>query len=230
MGIADNYRRLRDAVPQHVNIVVAAKQRTPVEVQEVIEAGAQHIGENYVQEAQALFLALGEAAQRVTWHMIGHLQKNKINKALPIIDVVQTVDSLEAAVMIDKRVQGAGKSRIPILLEMNVGNEESKSGIRPEQHEQFEDFMLELIDAIGDLRHVSVQGLMTMGPFSGEAEDLRPHFRSVRKVYETVATARPNGSMQYLSMGMSNSYLVAIEEGANMIRLGTAIFGPRSSG
>ena len=229
MGIGERFLRIRREVPEHVTIVVAAKQRTAEEIREVIDAGARHLGENYVQEAEQVQLQLADAASSVTWHMIGHLQKNKINKALPIFDVVQTVDSLETAQAIDRRAEAAGKAIVAILLEINVGNEDAKAGIRPEDHEQFPDFLLDLARSIGRLPHVRLDGLMSMGPLTENAESLRPHFRRVRGFYELMRDANVCGvSMQQLSMGMSESYRVAIEEGANTVRIGTAIFGPRA--
>lgn len=229
MGIAENYHRLREKIPDNVTIVLAAKTRTVEEIVEAIEAGTTDIGQNYVQEAAAMHKALGSRAKDVTWHMIGHLQTNKINRALPVFDVIQTVDSLDKAIAIDKRVEAAGKSIMPVYIEINIGNEDSKAGINPEEHEPFEDYMEGLVVNMSGLAHLRLAGLMTMGPRFGNPEDTRPYFSRTRKVFERLkALALPNVDMRYLSMGMTNSYRIAIEEGSNMVRIGTAVFGERT--
>ncbi|MGM0532248.1 MAG: alanine racemase, partial [Bacteroidota bacterium] len=121
MSITSNYQKLRKEIPDHVTIVLAGKTKSAEEIKEVIDAGATDIGENYVQEAETIRQELGDKANKVRWHMIGHLQKNKINKALPIFDVIQTIDSLKKAGDIDKRVEKAGKKIIPVLIEINIG-------------------------------------------------------------------------------------------------------------
>ncbi len=229
MGIAENYRRLREDVPDSVTIVLAGKTRRAEEIAEAMEAGATDIGQNYVQEGAAMCRALGETARDVTWHMIGHLQTNKINKALRVFDVIQTVDSLEKAIAIDKRVQAAGKSVIPVCIEINIGNEDSKAGINPEEHEPFEEYMESLVCDVSSLAHLRLEGLMTMGPRFGNPEDTRPYFSRTREIFDRIrALALPNVDMQHLSMGMTNSYRIAIEEGSNMVRIGTGVFGQRA--
>jgi pyridoxal phosphate enzyme (YggS family) len=228
MSITENYQKIRREIPENILIVVASKTRTPEEIVEVIEAGAKVIGENYVQEAEKMKQELGEKANTVKWHMIGHLQKNKINKALPVFDVIQTIDSLEKAQAIDKRAERAGKRVIPVLIEINIGSEDSKAGVKPEEHEPFEEYMEKLIRDVSRLEHLRVEGLMTMGPRFGNPEDSRPYFRRTKEIFEKIRGLNiPNVDMKYLSMGMTNSYKVAIEEGSNMVRIGTAIFGPR---
>jgi len=228
MSISAKYKEIRAQTPAHVTIVVAAKTRTTKEIAELIEAGASDIGENYVQEAITVHHALGEKANRVKWHMIGYLQKNKINKALPIFDVIQTVDSYQKAEAIDQRVEAAGKNIIPVYLEINIGNEDSKAGIKPEEHEPFETYMERLIRDMTELNHLNIQGLMTMGPRFGNPEASRPYFRRIRQLFEKIKDLHiPRVDMKHLSMGMTNSYKVAISEGATMVRIGTAIFGKR---
>ncbi|MGB3346139.1 MAG: YggS family pyridoxal phosphate-dependent enzyme [Candidatus Humimicrobiia bacterium] len=228
MSITENYQKIRGEIPENILIVVASKARTPEEIIEVIEAGATDIGENYVQEAEKMKQELGEKANVIKWHMIGHLQKNKINRALPVFDVIQTIDSLEKAQAIDKRAERAGKSVIPVLVEINIGSEDSKAGVKPEEHEPFEEYMEKLIRDVSKLSHLRVEGLMTMGPRFGNPEDSRPYFRRIREIFEKIRDLNiPNVDMKYLSMGMTNSYGVAIEEGSNMVRIGTAIFGER---
>jgi len=202
-------------LPEGVKLVVAAKGRTFQEVFEAIEAGAEIIGENYVQEGERLYQIIGE---KVEWHFIGHLQKNKVKRAVTVFDMIETVDSVEIAKEIDKRCGQIGKV-MPVLIEINSGEEEQKFGVHPEYAE-------ELIKEISGLQNVKVVGLMTMGPRFGNPENSRPYFVKMREVFEKIRRLNlPNVEMKYLSMGMTNSYKVAIEEGANIVRIGTMIFG-----
>lgn len=226
MSIAENYRRLREEIPGHVTIVLAAKTRMAREVAEAIEAGATDIGHNYVQEAGSMHAALGDAAARVRWHMIGHLQKNKINKALPVVDMIQTIDSARAAEAVDKRVEAAGKAAVEVLIEINSGGELSKSGLRADY-----DAVCGVARGVAALPHLRLRGLMTMGPFLDDPEGMRPCFRATKRIFDRLGREGiPGVRMEILSMGMSDSYRVAIEEGSTMVRLGTIVFGPRSCG
>jgi len=228
MSISANYAKIKQGIPSYVTIVVSCKTRTTEEIEEAIDAGITDIGENYVQEAGQIYSALRKKAAKVRWHMIGHLQTNKINKALRVFDVIQTVASLEKAAAIDKRIERIRKQIMPIFIEINIGSEDSKAGLRPDEHEPFENYMENLIRDISRFEHLRVEGLMTMGPRFGNPEDARPFFRRTKMIYEKIkALDLPNVDMKYLSMGMTNSYQVAIEEGSNMIRIGTAIFGER---
>jgi len=228
MSISKNYARIRREIPDHVTIVVSCKTRTVEEINEVIDAGATDIGENYVQEAGQMYSALKKDAAKVRWHMIGSLQTNKINKALRIFDAIQTVESLPKATAIDRRVERAKKQRVPIYIEINIGSEDSKAGIKPIEHEPFDEYIENLVRDMSMLEHIRLEGLMTMGPRFGNPEDVRPYFRRVKQMFEKIKTLRlPNVDMKYLSMGMTNSYRIAIEEGSNMVRIGTAIFGNR---
>jgi pyridoxal phosphate enzyme (YggS family) len=228
MSITANYAKLREEIPENVTIVLAAKARSTEEIKEVIDVGATDIGENYVQQAGQMYSALQKKAAKLRWHMIGHLQTNKINKALRIFDVIQTVDSLEKAAAIDKRVESARKRIVPVFIEINIGSEDSKAGIKPAEHEPFDEYMEKLVEDMSELEHLSIEGLMTMGPRFGNPEDVRPYFRMTRRIFERIkAINLPNVDMKYLSMGMTNSYRIAIEEGSNMVRIGTAIFGER---
>ncbi len=216
-SIADNVRAVLAGLPPGVELVAAAKTRTAAEILEAVAAGIRTIGENYVQEAAAVFPAVGRV---VRWHFIGHLQSNKVKRAVEIFDVIETVDSVSLAAEIDRRAAAAGRT-MEVLVEVNSGREARKAGVAPEEVEG-------LVRSIAPLPHLRVRGLMTMGPFEGDPEDSRPYFVETRKVWEEVRRAGiPGVEMRYLSMGMSNSYRVAIEEGANLVRLGTALFGPR---
>jgi len=217
MSIRDNVRRVLGELPPGVELVAAAKTKTPADILEAIEAGVQMIGQNYVQEATAAFEAVG---RRARWHFIGHLQTNKVKKAVEIFDMIETVDSLDLAREIDKRAGAVGKV-MPVLIEINSGEEDQKAGVRPGEAEA-------LLRQIAALPGARIEGLMTMGPFEGDPEDSRPYFRETKELFEQIrALAIPGVEMKRLSMGMTNSYKVAIEEGATMVRLGTLIFGPR---
>ncbi|MGE0083324.1 MAG: YggS family pyridoxal phosphate-dependent enzyme [Desulfococcaceae bacterium] len=222
MSIAENYRKIRQQVPDYVTVVLACKKRTPQEVAEVIDAGARDLGENYVQEGESIFDALGDKANKIRWHMIGPLQKNKINKALRIFDMLQTVHSADQAEAIDKRAGSIGK-RLSVLIEVNIGEESAKAGIPPEYGA-----VESLARRISALPHICLEGLMTIGPFRENPEELRPYFRKTKEMYDRIRELNlPDTEMRYLSMGMSDSWQVAIEEGSTMIRLGTIVFGQR---
>ncbi len=224
MSIAQRIRDIQQQLPEYVTLVAAAKNCTAAQVREAIDAGISHIGENYLQQAQTLYDELGNDAGKVSWHMIGHLQKNKINKACAIFDTVQTVESFEKAIEIDKRVPKAGRESIDVLIEINSGNELSKSGMPPESNR-----VRECAQKISSLAHLRLRGLMTMGPFTNDPEQVRPHFKKTKQVFDELARAGyPQTQIDTLSMGMSHSYRVAVQEGSTMVRLGTTIFGPRS--
>ena len=217
MSIAANVKAILAELPPGVELVAAAKTRTAAEILEAVEAGVKIIGENYVQEAAEAFAAVG---RRARWHFIGHLQKNKAKKAVEIFDLIETVDALDLGREIDKRAAAAGKT-MEVLVEVNSGREPQKAGVRPEEVEP-------LVRALATLPRLRVLGLMTMGPFEGDPEDSRPYFQETRKAFEALkAAAVPDVEMRHLSMGMTNSWRVAVEEGATMVRIGTALFGPR---
>ena len=215
--IEENVRRVLSELPAGVELVAAAKTRTPEEIMRAYESGIKIIGENYVQEAQKAFAAVGN---KVKWHFIGHLQRNKVKKAVAIFDMIETLDSLELAGEIDKRSAQSGK-QLPVLIEINSGKEIQKFGIVPDEAENF------ILEA-ARFKNIKIQGLMTMGPAFGDPEDARPYFVVTKKLFDGLkARDIPGVEMRYLSMGMTNSYRVAIEEGANIIRIGTKIFGSR---
>lgn len=220
MDVGDIRKNVRDVLgdlPEGVDLVAAAKTRTPSQVLAAVEAGVGIIGENYVQEAQAVRKVLGE---NVKWHFIGHLQKNKVKKAVMIFDLIETLDSALLAREIDKRSRAVGKI-MPVLIEINSARESQKFGVLPED-------VPGLIESISEFENLKVMGLMTMGPFSGDPEEARPYFSETKKIFDHMKSLKAGRyEMKYLSMGMSNSYLIAVEEGANMVRLGTRIFGER---
>jgi pyridoxal phosphate enzyme (YggS family) len=222
-SITANVKRILETLPPGVILVAAAKARTAGEVEEALRAGVTHVGHNYVQEAKQMIPLIAEVPQlgdKIRWHMIGHLQKNKAKKAVRLFDMIETLDSWPLAELIDRRCAAIGKT-MPVLVEVNIGREASKTGVLPEEVD-------DLVRRLSDLKHIRVQGLMTMGPRFGDPEDARPYFRATKEAFDRLAKANlPNVEMRYLSMGMSNSYQVALEEGANMIRLGTVLFGER---
>lgn len=215
--IRQNVSQILSELPEGVQLVAAAKERQLEEILEAIEAGVKIVGENYVQEAEKAYQVIGNRAE---WHFIGHLQKNKAKKAVSLFDMIETVDSVEIASEIDKRCTQIDKV-IPVLIEINSGREKQKAGVSPEKAEQ-------LVREISAYRNIKVMGLMTMGPRFGNPEDSRPYFVETREIFEKLKQLNlPNIEMKYLSMGMTNSYRIAIEEGANMVRLGSRLFGER---
>jgi pyridoxal phosphate enzyme (YggS family) len=218
--IESNVKRIMAALPLDVTLVAAAKSRTPEEVEAAIRAGVTCLGHNYLQEAERMIPTVGHGVQ---WHMIGHLQRNKVKKAVQLFDMIETVDSWRLAVTLDQYCTAVGKT-MPVLVEINSGREARKTGVLPEAVD-------DLVRLLSELSSIRVQGLMTMGPRFGDPEDARPYFRATRAAFERLAAlGLPNVTMRTLSMGMSNSYRAAIEEGANMVRIGSEIFGKRPEG
>ncbi len=215
--IRENVQKILAELPPGVLLVAAAKGRTPQEIVEALDAGVQIIGENYVQEAEKAFSVIGRRAQ---WHMIGHLQRNKAKKAVELFDMIETLDSVQLAQELEKHCARTDKV-MPVLIEINSGREPQKSGVFPEDAEA-------LIRAVAQFPHLKVLGLMTMGPRFGDPEEARPYFRETKKLFDHLRALNiPNVEMKYLSMGMSNTYKIALEEGANIVRIGTKIFGER---
>jgi pyridoxal phosphate enzyme (YggS family) len=216
--VKENVRRILSELPASVELLAAAKLRRPEEILEAVEAGVKIIGENYVQEAEKAYGLIGHRAE---WHFIGHLQRNKVKMAVRLFDMIQTVDSIELAREIDRRCAEIGEV-MPVLIELNSGREPQKSGVMPEAVES-------LIKEMASLPNIRVVGLMTMGPRVGDPEDSRPYFVATRQIFDQLKKLNlSNVEMKYLSMGMTNSYKVAIAEGANMVRLGTGLFGGRA--
>jgi len=215
--IKENVKRLLDELPEGITILAAAKTRNADEISEVIKAGIKIIGENYLQDAQGVINNVKEKAE---WHFIGHLQRNKVKKTIDVFDMIESVDSLRLAKEIEKWCERQSKI-MQVLIEVNSGEENQKNGVAPKD-------VVQLIREISSLNHVRIMGLMTMGPRFGDPEESRPYFKKTREVFEEIKDLHlPNVEMKYLSMGMTNSYKVAIEEGANLVRIGTKIFGER---
>jgi len=215
--IGKSVKRILETIPSEVVLVAAAKTRTLEEVEAAIQAGVTHIGYNYIQEALPIIQAIGN---RITWHMIGHLQRNKAKVAVQHFDMIETVDSWRLAQALDRHCATMGKT-MPALVEINSGRESNKTGVLPNDVD-------ELVQQISTLEYLRVEGLMTMGPRFGNPEDSRPYFQATREAFERLSSKNiPHVTMRYLSMGMSNSYKIAIEEGANIVRIGTKLFGER---
>ncbi len=216
--IQKNTEEILSELPAGVQLVAAAKTRTPDEIMEAVSAGVRIIGENYVQEARKAYMTVGRKAD---WHFLGTLQRHNVRrKMLEIFDMIETVDSREIAEAIDSGCAKIGKV-MPILVEINSGREAQKSGVLPEE-------TAKLIRELLPLRNIKVMGLMTMGPRFGNPEDSRPYFIETRKIFESIKKMDlPGIEMRYLSMGMTNSYRIAVKEGANIVRIGTRIFGER---
>lgn len=229
MSVKENLYHIQDRIAaacarvgrsQHdVNIVAVSKTVGADKILEAIDAGVEMIGENRVQEAWAKFQEIGPSVQ---WHLVGHLQTNKVKQALQFFNVIQSVDSLHLASEISKRAVMLGCS-VEVLVEVNTSGEESKFGQRPE-------LVVDFVAQIAQLKNISVTGLMTIGAFLPDPEEVRPCFVKLRKLLERINTQKiENVKMRHLSMGMTNDFEVAVEEGATLVRIGRAIFGERVS-
>ncbi len=202
---------------EEIKLVAVSKTIALPQIEKALPAGIEILGENKVQEAKAKHAAIG---RQVEWHLLGHLQTNKVKDAAAIFDLIHSMDSLRLAREIDKRAAQAGKT-ISVLLEINLAGEETKSGISPEKLPYF-------LDELAPFPYISVQGLMCIPPYTEDPKDVRPYFRQLTELFHKVEACKPPQiNMTYLSMGMSRDFEIAIEEGANMVRIGTAIFGPR---
>jgi hypothetical protein len=201
-----------------IRLVAVSKTMSADVVKEAIEAGVTDLGENYIQEAKDKVNTL--ATYPVTWHFIGHLQSNKAKYAVRLFDIIHSVDSLKLAKELDKYAGKNGKIQT-ILIQVNVAKEDSKSGVYIED-------TLRLVRDVSRLENLSVKGLMTMPPFFNAPAKVRPYFAALRNLRDQIQKqAIPNISMEELSMGMTGDFEAAIEEGATMVRIGTAIFGER---
>ncbi len=215
LPIKDQIYSILNDIPSTITLVAASKTRTPEEVKEAFEAGLTNMGENYIKEAIEKIEKLSNL--EIRWHFIGHLQKNKVKKAVKYFDVIQTVDSVELSALIDKEAKKLNKI-MDIMIEINIAKEPQKSGVFPEE-------TMNIVSEIEKFENIKLIGLMTMGPVVQSPEEIRPFFKLAKNLFEQLKPSVP--TMQYLSMGMSDSYKVAIEEGSNMIRIGSKIFGPR---
>jgi len=201
--------------PEEIKLVAVTKTATIEQIKEAISAGVKIIGENKVQEAKEKYQIL---SADIEWHLVGHLQTNKVKYAIEIFDLIHSVDSIKLAKEIDRRSQQFGMIT-NVLVEVNISGEETKYGIKPEEVELF-------IKEISEFSRIKIRGLMTIAPIAEDKEEVRPYFRKLRELSKEIKSKNiKNVKMDYLSMGMTEDFEVAIEEGANMIRIGRGIFG-----
>ncbi|MDO8682745.1 MAG: YggS family pyridoxal phosphate-dependent enzyme [Armatimonadota bacterium] len=220
--IAKNLNEVKDRIasasrrsgrrPEDITLVAVTKTVDIPRIQEALAAGVTDIGENYIQESIDKWLAIGTG---VKWHFIGHLQRNKAKNAVEIFDLIQSVDNLPLVEEIGKRATAAGKTQ-DILIEVNVSEEAAKFGAHVSE-------ALDMVSQVSEIEGIRVLGLMGMAPFLDNPEDTRPYFAKLKEIWDRL----PTEQRWYLSMGMTQDFEIAIEEGSNMIRIGTAIFGPR---
>ncbi len=205
--------------PQDIMLVAVTKTVPPERVMEAIEAGLRIFGENRVQEARQKIPEIMKITPdlKISWHMIGPLQRNKVKYAVRLFDIIHSVDSLDLAQEIDKEAKKVKKIQ-DVLIEVKLSHEETKHGIKPER-------LFELLEKCSALKNINVRGLMTIPPYSINPEDARPYFRKLRELLEEANSRK--FALKELSMGMSGDFEVAIEEGATIVRIGTAIFGER---
>jgi pyridoxal phosphate enzyme (YggS family) len=205
--------------PSEVKLLAAAKSQDLELIHAAIRAGIKLIGENYVQEARRKKLQISAP---IEWHMIGHLQRNKAKAAAEIFDLIESLDSIGLATELNRVGKERGK-KIRVFVELNLADEEPKSGIA-------KDKVVDLLKAASELSHVSVEGLMAVPPFRENTEDVRPYFRELNELRAGLRELKiPNVDLRELSMGMTHDYPIAIEEGATIVRIGTALFGPRKA-
>lgn len=228
MHIKDNITTLQKEIvelcarinrdPSDILVIAIAKTFTYMEILEAFECGITNIGENRVQEAREKYEILRN--RDIKWHLVGYLQRNKVKKALEIFDLIHSVDSLRLAEEIDKCARAIGK-RQKVLIEVNISEEASKYGLSLSN-------VIPLVEKVQGFSNIAVSGLMTIAPFYEAPERCRPIFRRLRELKEEIEMQGFEGvEMEYLSMGMTNDYRIAIEEGSNMVRIGRRIFGGR---
>lgn len=206
--------------PAEVRLVAVSKRKSADQINEAFTCGQKLFGENYLQEAA---LKIEQLDRGIHWHFIGHLQSNKAGVAANMFDMVETVDRLKVARALDRSMAKGGKGVLPVLLQVNIGREPQKSGVMPEDTGK-------LLRDLQELKNIKVQGLMVMSPFNADPELARPYFRATRELAMSLSAQgllSPDGNIE-LSMGMSGDYEVAVEEGATLVRVGTALFGERS--
>ena len=205
--------------PEDVRLIAISKTHPASLISSLIELGATDLGENRVQEAEEKIPQLERRNAR--WHLVGHLQANKARRALHLFDVIHSLDSIELARRLDRLCVEAGRASIPLLIQVDLGHEETKSGIDEQELPQ-------LAAEVRQLQRVELIGLMTLPPFFDDPEQARPYFRRLRQLRDELAANGVFGRNRgELSMGMTHDFEVAIEEGATMVRIGTAIFGER---
>jgi pyridoxal phosphate enzyme (YggS family) len=206
---------------EEVRLIAISKTHPAAVVKHLIELGAADVGENRVQEAEEKIIEIGR--DKVRWHLVGHLQANKARRAVNLFDVIHSLDSIDLARRLDRLCEEEGRDKLRVLIQVDLGHEETKSGIE-------ETALSQLVDSLAELSRLELIGLMTLPPFFDNPEDSRPFFRRLRELRDELSR---QGAFQdrktELSMGMTQDFAVAIEEGATMVRVGTAIFGERAA-
>ena len=208
--------------PREVTLIAISKTHPPNVVLSLVELGAADLGENRVQEAEEKIPQVGRAVVR--WHLVGHLQANKARRAVNLFDVIHSLDSINLAQRLDRLCAEEGRQSLPVLIQVDLGHEETKTGIDEQE-------LPRLAESLRGLERLQLIGLMTLPPFFDDPEQARPYFRRLRELRDELASGGLFGERNgELSMGMTNDFAVAIEEGATMVRVGTAIFGERHAG
>jgi pyridoxal phosphate enzyme (YggS family) len=212
--------RSRNRSPEDITLVAISKTHPSETLRAAIDAGITDLGENRVQEAEEKIIELGRKAAR--WHLVGHLQANKARRAVSLFDVIHSLDSASLAQRLDRLCEAEGREELPVLIQIDLGGEETKTGIDPRK-------LPELLDALSDCQRLRLTGLMTLPPYFENADCARPYFKTLRELRDKLQLQGCFGERTgELSMGMSHDFEIAIEEGATMVRVGTAIFGERS--
>ncbi len=216
-NIEDNFKKIKEGLDKNVTLIAVTKTRNASEINQVIKAGATDIGENKVQEIIDKF----DKVLPVRWHMIGHLQTNKVKYIIDKVSLIHSVDSMKLAEEINKRAAQKNIT-MDVLIQVNPALEESKFGINIEETEK-------IISSITNkCYNIRIKGLMCIAPYAENPEDIAKYFEKTKKIFDKFkVNESPNVDFEYLSMGMSNDYVVAIKAGANMIRVGSSIFGER---
>ena len=204
---------------EEVKLIAISKTHPASVIRTLIELGASDLGENRVQEAEGKIAEIG--GDRVRWHLVGHLQANKARRAVNLFEVIHSLDSLDLARRLDRLCEEEGREKLPVLIQVDLGHEETKSGIDESE-------LTHLVDELQSLTHLELIGLMTLPPFFDDTEQSRPFFRRLRQLRDELGSRGAFGERKgELSMGMTHDFEVAIQEGATMVRIGTAIFGER---
>lgn len=218
VSIAESLTKIKEEFSPAITLIAVTKGVPVEKIEEVIRAGVTDIGENRVQEAEAKIKYLRPKYPQVRFHFIGHLQTNKVRQALDIFDIIQSLDSERLA----REISARAARIFPVLIEVNASAEKSKFGVPVEQ-------TLEFVQSVARLPNLKIEGLMTIAPLASDPGSVRPFFKKLKTLSNEILKLNlPNVEMKYLSMGMSDDYQIAIQEGSNMVRLGRLIFGARS--
>lgn len=214
----DAAARRSNRSPEEVKLLAVSKSHPADLIRRAIEAGVSDLGENRVQEAEEKITEVGRGVAR--WHLIGHLQSNKARRAVTLFDVIHSLDSVALARRLESMCVEEGRGKLPVLIQLNLAGEATKSGINKEE-------LPELIETVTSCSHLSLTGLMSVPPFFEDSEKVRPLFRQLRELRDRLKLQGVFAGKGELSMGMTHDFPIAIEEGATIVRIGTAIFGER---